>query len=134
MHAAWLQVMPEHMFYQSNGLPNMLTHCIYTWLQVMPEHVLRALTSLGFPDFVDEVTTTWNQFKEDSKGGRVVTRAAQPYVMMVLQPAITIPNPPCDKPQHQEATQLAVGREGPMASIKAAIAAVQGGLWRAHNS
>jgi hypothetical protein len=37
-------------------------------LQVMPEHVLRALTSLGFPDFVEEVTATWNQFKEDSKG------------------------------------------------------------------
>jgi hypothetical protein len=35
---------------------------------VTPEHVLRALTSLGFPDFVSEVNLTWQQFKEDAKG------------------------------------------------------------------
>jgi hypothetical protein len=35
---------------------------------IQPEHVLRALQELGFPDFVDEVSTTWESFKEEAKG------------------------------------------------------------------
>ncbi|KAJ9528559.1 hypothetical protein QJQ45_020461 [Haematococcus lacustris] len=34
---------------------------------IQPEHVLQALNELGFADFTEEVTDTWNCFKEEAK-------------------------------------------------------------------
>ncbi|KXZ53060.1 hypothetical protein GPECTOR_8g54 [Gonium pectorale] len=34
---------------------------------IHPDHVLKALTELGFPGFVGEVTSAWDTFKEETK-------------------------------------------------------------------
>jgi len=33
-----------------------------------PEHVIKALKDLDFEEFVGDVTSAWEQFKEESKG------------------------------------------------------------------
>lgn len=37
---------------------------------IHPDHVLRALSELGFPGFVGEVTAAWDTFKEETKSER----------------------------------------------------------------
>jgi hypothetical protein len=38
---------------------------------LQPEHVLKALSELGFPEMVDECSSTLETFKEDVKGVRM---------------------------------------------------------------
>ena len=37
---------------------------------ITPEHLLKAITELGFTDFIEEVTATMELHKEESKGER----------------------------------------------------------------